>query len=56
MAHSAIVAGLTHDMEQYLRDVARRAAEFLRKFGAADLAFWAGLCHDLGSYSFRICG
>jgi CRISPR-associated endonuclease/helicase Cas3 len=50
LAHSANAAGRTHDLEQHLRDVARRAADFARKFGTADLASWAGLWHDLGKY------
>ncbi|HJT77311.1 MAG TPA: CRISPR-associated endonuclease Cas3'', partial [Gemmataceae bacterium] len=50
LAHSANAAGYAHDLEQHLRDVARRAADFARKFGAADFASWAGLWHDLGKY------
>jgi CRISPR-associated endonuclease Cas3-HD len=50
LAHSANAAGVTHDLEQHLRDVARWAADFARKFGGADLASWAGLWHDLGKY------
>jgi CRISPR-associated endonuclease/helicase Cas3 len=50
LAHSANTAGNAHDLEQHLRDVARRSGEFARKFGAADLACWAGLWHDLGKY------
>jgi CRISPR-associated endonuclease/helicase Cas3 len=50
LAHSANAAGLTHDLERHLRDVALCAAGFARKFGGADLASWAGLWHDLGKY------
>jgi CRISPR-associated endonuclease/helicase Cas3 len=50
LAHSANAAGHTHDLGQHLRDVAERSAEFAGKFDAADLAFWAGLWHDLGKY------
>jgi hypothetical protein len=55
LAHSANAAGHTHDLEQHLRDVARRSADFARKFGAADLASWAGLWRDLGKYYPHMC-
>jgi CRISPR-associated endonuclease/helicase Cas3 len=51
LAHSANPAGRTHDLERHLRDVARRSAAFAEKFGAAALAHWAGLWHDLGKFA-----
>lgn len=37
-----------HDLDDHLREVARLAAEFAALFGGQDLAWWAGICHDLG--------
>lgn len=49
-AHSANGVGERHALVDHLRCVAERAAEFARLFGAADLAYAAGLYHDLGKF------
>lgn len=49
-AHSQNSRGVRHDLVTHLRDVAKLAAEFAAKFGASDLAYWAGLWHDLGKF------
>ena len=38
-------------LEQHLKNVAERAAEFARPFGGDQWAYLAGLWHDLGKYS-----
>ena len=48
LANSANELGIAHDLVSHLKEVARRARELAAKFGAADLAHWAGLWHDLG--------
>ena len=40
-----------HDLEEHLREVARRAGKFAETFGSSDWGFLAGLWHDLGKYS-----
>lgn len=37
-----------HDLDDHLREVARLAADFATPFGGQDLAWWAGIYHDLG--------
>lgn len=37
-----------HDLDDHLREVARLASEFAEPFGGQDLAWWAGIYHDLG--------
>jgi HD superfamily phosphodiesterase len=37
-------------MVEHLKAVARLAAQFAGKFGAADLGYWAGLWHDMICY------
>jgi CRISPR-associated endonuclease/helicase Cas3 len=40
-----------HSLEQHLRDTAFAASEAGKKWGAGDLAYLAGLWHDLGKYA-----
>ncbi len=37
-----------HYLDDHLREVARLAAEFATPFGGGDVAWWAGIYHDLG--------
>ncbi|RIK40969.1 MAG: CRISPR-associated endonuclease Cas3'' [Chloroflexi bacterium] len=39
-----------HPLDVHLRDVARVAQGFAEQFGAGELAYWAGLWHDIGKY------
>jgi CRISPR-associated endonuclease/helicase Cas3 len=48
IAHSANAQGQQHDLVDHLQSVAKLASEFAAKFGAGDLAYWAGLWHDIG--------
>ena len=48
LAHSKNDLGVQHDLVSHLQEVARLAAQFAAKFRPADLAYWAGLWHDLG--------
>jgi CRISPR-associated endonuclease/helicase Cas3 len=43
--------GEWHPLEQHLRDTAQAASDASRKWGAGDLAYLAGLWHDLGKYA-----
>lgn len=43
--------GVTHPLEEHLRDTGERARLFATPFGGGDAAFVAGLWHDLGKYS-----
>jgi CRISPR-associated endonuclease/helicase Cas3 len=49
-AHSEGKSGERHSLVAHLRAVAERAAEFADAFGAGELAYWAGLWHDLGKF------
>ena len=49
-AHSANAARQRHDLVEHLRSVAALAAGFVRRFGAGDAAYYAGLWHDLGKF------
>src|SRR2546430_15278378 len=49
-AHSKNAAGQRHDLVQHLTDVAEAARAFAAPFGAGELAYWAGLWHDLGKF------
>ncbi|MBI4639492.1 MAG: CRISPR-associated endonuclease Cas3'' [Candidatus Tectomicrobia bacterium] len=49
-AHSPNSDGFPHDLVEHLTGVAHLAAQFARKFGAADFGYWAGLWHDLGKF------
>lgn len=48
IAHSKNTQGQQHDLIEHLQCVAARTAEFAAKFGAGDLAYWAGMWHDAG--------
>ncbi|MBY6277443.1 MAG: CRISPR-associated helicase/endonuclease Cas3 [Symbiobacterium thermophilum] len=37
-----------HDLYSHLTEVARMACQFAAPFGAGELAYWIGFCHDLG--------
>lgn len=50
-AHTPNEAGAWHSLQEHLLQVARIAAGFARRFEAEDLAYLAGLIHDLGKYS-----
>lgn len=50
MAHSRNDNGHRHNLARHLRSVADLARNFGACFGAADLAFYAGLWHDLGKF------
>lgn len=39
-----------HPLDVHLREVARRGREHAAAFGLAELAWWAGLWHDVGKY------
>jgi CRISPR-associated endonuclease/helicase Cas3 len=45
--------GQWHDLKAHLTKVAKRARGFATKFNAGDLAYYAGLWHDLGKYNPR---
>lgn len=40
-----------HPLDRHLRDTAQAASEASKKWGAGDLAYLAGLWHDLGKYA-----
>jgi len=48
LAHSANQEGKTQSLIDHLKNVAKIAKEFADKFGAGELAYMAGLWHDLG--------
>jgi CRISPR-associated endonuclease/helicase Cas3 len=47
-AHSKNAQGNRQELSQHLTAVAEQAAEFARSFSAHDLAYYAGLLHDIG--------
>ena len=49
-AHSPNHNGVPHDLVEHLTSVAQKASLFAKKFGATDMAYWAGLWHDLGKF------
>jgi CRISPR-associated endonuclease/helicase Cas3 len=49
-AHSPNSHGVPHDLVEHLQGVAQQAKRFAEKFDAGDLAYWAGLWHDLGKF------
>jgi CRISPR-associated endonuclease/helicase Cas3 len=49
-AHSPNHNSVPHDLVDHLTSVAQKASQFAEKFGAADMAYWAGLWHDLGKF------
>ena len=46
-AHSANSQGQRHRLSDHLKEVASLAKKFADKFSAGNLAYWAGLWHDL---------
>lgn len=50
-AHTPNERGDWHKLETHLMAVAELAREFAEPFGAGDLAYAAGLLHDVGKYS-----
>lgn len=50
-AHSRNTAGRRHELVDHLQSVARRAALFADKWNAGEIAYWAGLWHDLGKFN-----
>ncbi len=48
IAHSKNTHGQQHDLIEHLYCVAESAKKFATKFGAGDLAYWAGIWHDVG--------
>lgn len=49
-AHSANSQGQRHRLIDHLKEVARLAKKFADKFGAGELAYWAGLWYDVGKF------
>ena len=49
-AHSQNTAGVRHDLVAHLRAVAETASLFATGLSARDLAYYAGLWHDLGKF------
>jgi len=49
-AHSE-VNGVRHDLIEHLSNVSKLAAFFAKPFHCENLAYWAGLWHDLGKFS-----
>ena len=45
-----------HELLEHLETVAKDAAVFASKFGASEIAHWAGMLHDAGKFSsaFRV--
>ena len=50
-AHSANKNGRFHGLVEHLRAVAEMAQEFATPFGGSDVAYYAGLWHDLGKFN-----
>jgi CRISPR-associated endonuclease/helicase Cas3 len=40
-----------HMLDEHILEVARMAKDFAGAFGAADLAYWLGMWHDLGKFN-----
>lgn len=49
-AHTPNADGHWHDLTAHLNAVAELARTFAAPFGGGDLAYWAGLWHDLGKF------
>jgi CRISPR-associated endonuclease/helicase Cas3 len=49
-AHTPNTQGVWHDLVEHLRSTAVQARAFAERFGAGELAYYAGLCHDLGKF------
>ena len=50
LAHSVNRLGIGHDLIDHLHSVAKLAQGFALDFGGKDLAYYAGLWHDLGKF------
>lgn len=50
LAHSVNRLGIGHDLTNHLRSVAELARGFAAEFGGEDMAYYAGLWHDLGKF------
>jgi len=50
-AHSKNSAGQRQGLRDHLENVARLGAQFAKAMGAADLAYYAGLLHDIGKFN-----
>lgn len=50
-AHSANANGELHNLANHLYAVAKIAADFAAPFGAQEVAYYAGLWHDLGKFN-----
>jgi CRISPR-associated endonuclease/helicase Cas3 len=50
-AHSKNNAGLRQGLQDHLEQVAHLATQFATAMGAADLAYYAGLLHDIGKFN-----
>lgn len=51
VAHTPNAAGCWHSLEEHLGNVATQARSYADKFNAGELAYFAGLWHDLGKYN-----
>lgn len=49
-AHTPNQKGEWHLLTDHLRAVAEQAREFAKPFGGGELAYWAGLWHDVGKF------
>ncbi|GIV09027.1 MAG: CRISPR-associated helicase/endonuclease Cas3 [Fimbriimonadales bacterium] len=49
-AHTPNAQGQWHGLVEHLRSTAEQARAFAERFGAGELAYYAGLCHDLGKF------
>lgn len=50
-AHTPNASGHWHKLEHHLTETARFAREFAQKFDAGELAYLAGLWHDIGKFN-----
>lgn len=50
-AHTPVDEGNWHDLVSHLRQTAEKARESASKFNAGDLAYLAGLWHDIGKFN-----
>lgn len=49
-AHTPNAQGQWHDLVAHLRATAAQARAFAERFDAGELAYYAGLCHDIGKF------
>ena len=50
-AHTSGATGEWQPLSDHLHAVAKMARGFAKLFGAGNLAYWAGLLHDLGKFN-----